>query len=409
MGFLDYIGGLFKRGKNPQYIASSGVPISAAGDVITQDAAMKLSAFYSCVSLYADIFTVARPEMFRLVGDLETRDMSGLDWVIRKKPNSTQTASFFWSFALTSMQIRGAFYALIVRGGNGEVRELVPLHPDRIQIVLEEADIGNGIGARRIVGFRYLADYDTVPLAKRDLFYIFGRSLDGITPVSPLQYMADSLGIAIRGGDYLQHAYKNGIKPSLIITMPEKMNPEARRGLSDALTHANSGGNVGRVMVLDQGAKPENISISPADMQIIESANFSITDIARFFRIDPRFLYVPGQAAGWSTVEMMSQEFVRYSLLPWGDRIEDAINTQLVREVDQGKRYAAYNYDELLKADYSARMRAYGDMIRAGIISPNEARQHEGWNPYDGGERYYMQAQMMPVNQLGRADSGNEN
>lgn len=406
MGLTNIFSRLFGDNSHPTIISET-LPVSNTGEIITESKAMKISAFYSCVALFADIFSVVRPVMYQEKDGIISKENGNLSKLLTLRPNKTQSASFFWGYALTSLAIKGAFYGYIVRDSQNRISELLPIHPDDIQIVLSSEDKG-GVSVQTLKGFLYTdADGVQKPLSTRDLFYIFGRSVNGITPVSPLTEMANALGVSLKSDDYQAAAYKNGIKPSMILTYPNKLNPESRASLEKNLTDRNSGKNIGKIMVLDHGGEAKSITISPSDMQLIESNNFHVQDIARFFRVDPRFLYLPQSAAGWSTVEMMSQEFVRYSLLPWGERIEDAINTQLVREIDQGKRYAQINYDDLVKADIETRMKSYGENIRNGVMSPNEVRQKENLNPYSGGDIYVMQAQMLPIDKLGEMN-GNQ-
>jgi hypothetical protein len=66
-------------------------------------------------------------------------------------------------------------------------------------------------------------------------------------------------------------------------------------------------------------------------------------------------------------------------------RIEDTISellplTQRVR----------FNADEFMRADITTRVRAQQTMIMSGTLTPNEARQIENREPYEGGDQFVL-------------------
>jgi hypothetical protein len=47
-----------------------------------------------------------------------------------------------------------------------------------------------------------------------------------------------------------------------------------------------------------------------------------------------------------------------------------------------------FNADEFMRADLTTRVRAQQVQILSGTLSPNEARQQENREPYDGGDKF---------------------
>jgi hypothetical protein len=64
-------------------------------------------------------------------------------------------------------------------------------------------------------------------------------------------------------------------------------------------------------------------------------------------------------------------------------RLEDAISEML--PLNQKVRF---NADEFMRADLTTRVNAQRTQILSGTMSPNEARQQENREPYEGGDAF---------------------
>jgi hypothetical protein len=49
-----------------------------------------------------------------------------------------------------------------------------------------------------------------------------------------------------------------------------------------------------------------------------------------------------------------------------------------------------FNPDEFLRADLATRVKAQQTQIMSGTLTPNEARQYENREPYEGGDQFVM-------------------
>ena len=90
--------------------------------------------------------------------------------------------------------------------------------------------------------------------------------------------------------------------------------------------------------------------------------------------------------------------------MPYLTRIEQRINTGLVRESKKGKFYAKFNAGALLRGDMKSRFEAYATGINWGIYSPNDCRDLEDMNPRPGGDVY-----LTPMNMTTSPSAGDDN
>src|SRR5690554_6885977 len=109
--------------------------LSASGASVTPDSAMRVAAVYACVRIISGAVATLPLHIKRRVDARTREDASDAPiWrVLRRRPNRWQTPSQFRRMMQAHLLLRGNGYAMIVRS-RGEVRELIPLHPDRVAV-----------------------------------------------------------------------------------------------------------------------------------------------------------------------------------------------------------------------------------------------------------------------------------
>jgi HK97 family phage portal protein len=129
------------------------------------------------------------------------------------------------------------------------------------------------------------------------------------------------------------------------------------------------------------------LTLNSVDSQFLEMRAFAVAEIARVFRVPPIFLQDYGRST-WSNSESMGQQFLTYCLMPWVKRWEGEIRLKLFTPDERNEFFAQFLTDDLLRADFDARMDGYSKAITARILNPNEARAAENRPPYAGGEKF---------------------
>ena len=149
-------------------------------------------------------------------------------------------------------------------------------------------------------------------------------------------------------------------------------------------------------MILEQGLKYMQTSVPPDSAQFLESRQFSISDIARWFKLPPHMIG-DLENATFSNIEQQDLNFVKYSILPYVENMEQELNCKLFRENEQGTVYVNMNLEGLLRGDITTRVEAYQKLIQNGVMTPNEARSKEGMNPIDGLDNTWMNVAAAPI------------
>ena len=364
---------------------------SSSGVNVTPENAIRVAAVYACVRVLSETFAqfpihICKSQGMRKVYTPE----HPLNQVLGKRPNDWQTPFEFFEMMMGHLALRGNCYAQIVPGELGAVTQLIPLRPDRMKV----ERLSNG---RLLYLFREDSGSET-KYGQDQIFHVRGMSSDGIVGNSPIQTMSDPIGFSIATDKYGSQFFRNSARPSGILRADGAIKAEeAQRMKNDWMAAHGGPDNAHRVAVLANGLQWQAIGISSEDAQLLETRQFQITEIARIFRVQPHMIGDLSNAT-FSNIEQQSIDFVRYTMLPWVVRWEQAINRDLIAEDETF--YAKFCVEGLLRGDSSARSAYYRELINTGVMTINEARELEDMAPVEYGDVNLIQGAMIPLDQL---------
>jgi HK97 family phage portal protein len=135
-------------------------------------------------------------------------------------------------------------------------------------------------------------------------------------------------------------------------------------------------------------------------MEFLAMRKFSIEEIARLYRV-PLHMIGSLDRATFSNIEQQSIEWAMHTVRPWCRRIEARVNISLFGPREANTFFAEFNLDGLLRGDSEGRSKYYATMRTAGILTANEIREKENFNPIAGGDDLLVQGAMIPATQAG--------
>ena len=127
-------------------------------------------------------------------------------------------------------------------------------------------------------------------------------------------------------------------------------------------------------MVLNEGIKFNELSSTPAEMQVIEARRDNHDAICGLFGIAPSVL------AGTATPETETATF-ETAVIPPAKAIEAAINRTLLLEKEKDNRFFAFDMDEARKGNLAERFESYEKAVKNGIYQLDEIREMENKPP----------------------------
>lgn len=368
---------------------------------VTPDSAMRVTAVYACVSLIAETIAALPLHVYQRTTDTTGKVSNAkavehpLYGLLHDAPTPGMT-SFEWrEMLVTHTALRGDSYARIVSNAGGRIEAIVPILPQHISVVRPK------FGARP--AFRWTPDGlgPTQILLDDEVLRLPYKMLDGFTSLSPVSVHRRTIGNAIAAARYLDGFFRNSASPKGALMTDKVLAPESAAALRQAWNDRHMGPeNAGKLAIFDGGMKFEPIGMSMDDAQYIELLGFSVADIARIFLVPPHKIGDLSKAT-FSNIEQQSIDWVVGCLVHWIERLEQRFNAYLLSSRDRALgHYIEFDVNGLLRGDVTARGNFYKALFYLGAINPNEIRASENRNPYDGGDRYYLQQATVPVDKI---------
>lgn len=379
--------------RDPEHWRNRGLNDVPAGESVTASSVLGLSSAWACVNLLAGTQASLPLMPYQTARDGARSVARGhyLYRVLHDSPNSLQTAVDFWEFMTASVELWGNAFARKIKNADRVVVGLVPIMPDLP--VVENA--GNGR-----LRYRWTEDGKSFDLTSDDVLHIRGFGGNPLGGMSTLAFGARAFGLALAIDKAAGSTFRNGVRPSGVLTFERFLSPEQRTVIEDKLTEKFLGAmNAGRPMTLEGGTKWQQLSINPEDAQMLESRGFSVEEVCRFFGVPPFMIGHTEKSTSWGTgLEQQTLGFVKFTLRRRLKRIEQALEKQLLTPEDRASGIVIeFNLEGLLRGDSTGRANFYQSGLTNGWMTINEVRALENLPPVPGGDEPRMQSQNVPI------------
>lgn len=352
---------------------------------VSFETAMQLSAVWASARLLSE--AVAGLPLYIHDGQGNSVKSDVAD-VFQGKVNQYQTRFEFMETMMLNLVMRGNCYALKQYSGTRLVG-LLPLMASQVETRL----LLDGT-----VVHVYYGDEDVKVYSADSVWHVrlFGN---GIVGLSPLGYARNTIGIALAGERRASQVFQNGGKPSGVLMLDKLLTPDQREQVRREFNELREG-NSDRLMVLEAKMDYKTISMSPEDIQLLESRRFQIEDLARFFGVPSVLINDTTGSTTWgSGIEQLVQGFYKLNLRPYLERFEASIKYNLLAPGLRNRTIVEFDFDALLRGDRAARAEARQKELNSGQITPNEARAEEGRAPLPGGDVLMVNSTMIPISQ----------
>lgn len=345
---------------------------AASGVVVSEDAANSVSAAWCAAKAISEDIAGLPWNITREGADGTTTITNNHDVfrLLNRKPNSMMTSAVFREVMIRSALLRGNGFAEIERSLGGQPIALWPIHPDNVEYALNK-DTGEYFWL-----VRTRAREVAIPLD--DMFHLMGPSPDGKVGYSVITMARHSLGLTLAAEQFGSEFFANGAHLSGVLKHPTVLGDEAYNRLVESWRQMHTGGgNRLRFALLEAGTEWQPLSVAPDDAQFLQTRQFQIGEIARWFRVPPHKL-MDLQQSSLSNITSMSRAYVQDSLVPWVTKLEQEADSKLLR---QPSLRTNIDVTALLRGDAQERAQYYRELWGMGVITINEIRRMEGFNP----------------------------
>tara|TARA_R100000655_G_scaffold35790_2_gene69591 strand:- start:10895 stop:12115 length:1221 start_codon:yes stop_codon:yes gene_type:complete len=391
MGILDTIKGIFtgKEKRNAFYDAMTSARGSTAGVVVSDETAMNFTAVWASIRILSESVAQLPLGIYETdkVGNKAQAYNHSIYNLIHRKPNDNMTTYTFVQKCMMDLLTRGNSFVYINRNGAGRPVELLPLDVTKVKLVENDGAIYYELQEGGVVDHY-------------DILHFKIMSKDGLIGMSPVDVGAASIGYGIALERYGNSFFSNGAKVSGVLSTDRHLSDEAinrlRISFKENYTNVNDSN---KTMVLEEGLKFQQISLSNEASQFLKSREFSISEIARLYNLPPHLLRDLTKSS-FNNISEQSREFVQYSLMPYIVMMESEMNCKLFRTNEIGKVHTKFAVNALLRGTPKDRADYYRTMLNIGAMSIDEIRQYEELPTIEGGENHFMQLNMATLQNI---------
>lgn len=363
----------------------------------TVDCVLAHHAVYACITLISN-------DIGKLRERLVMADEKGI-WSevtnpayspVLRKPNRYQNHIQFKQWWMTCKLIRGNAYALKVRDNRGVVIGLYLLDPSRVEVLVSESgDIFYRLQQDNLSG---VDDQGlTVPASEiiHDRMNCLFHPLVGVSPLYAAGCVAN-LGLKIEQNS--SKFFGNGSQPSGILTAPGAISDETAKTLADYFNANFTGEKSGRVAVVGDGLKYEQLSITAADSQLIEQMKWTAEVVCSTFHVPPYKIGV-GTMPSYNNIEALQQDYYNTCLQSLIEEYEVCKDEGLGLKEDMG---VDLDLDGLLRMDSQTQIKVLNESVSGSLRTINEARKKINLSGVTGGDVIWSQQQNWPISELAK-------
>jgi len=203
--------------------------------------------------------------------------------------------------------------------------------------------------------------------------------------------------------------WRNGARPGYALTHPGSLSQPASDRLKlqwDAV--ASGTDNTGKTVVLEEGMKPEKLTISNEEAQYIDGRRLNREEVVAGFDLPPPAVHILDRAT-FSNITEQFRSIYRDTCEPRTSWWESELETQLRGSVRPGASepdfgdgvYAEFLLDGVLRGSPEQRTENYQKAINSGWMTPAEARAKENMVFIPGSDRLLVNSTLIPLDDVG--------
>jgi HK97 family phage portal protein len=372
---------------------------TASGKAVNSDSAIASVAVLACLIVRSESLMLCPVDVYKKDGRArESASNHPVSQLIADAPNPLMSSEEFWRWKQITEDLRGNAYARIEWRGGRPVA-LWPMFGTEPQIL-------TGGYQNPVLVYRYNGD-DFTPAGDYPASEImhFKGPLLSTSPYkakSLIEATAENIGLGLATEEFFARFLSNGTHFPQYLHTPEKLNDDDMAAIRKQLDKDGGLLPAGRTRVFDRGLKVETTDMSLKDADLSGHQRWILEQVCRTFRV-PLPMVQDLTHGTYTNSEQADLWLSKYTATPIVRNTEGVIRRKLFLPSERATYYAKFNVNAMMRGDFAARTAGYSVLINCGVLSPNEARAFEDWNPYEGGDEFRV-----PLNTIGVNDDFQE-
>ena len=392
MGFLDRIlrrsPGTVEPEQRKEEESVFGLALNYNGwSTYKTSQSLALSAVYRCVEVITNGVASLPVKLYRTDERGFKYEMNNnLSFILSKKPTGKINAFTFYKLIVKDILLQGNAYALILRE-KGEI------------VGLQYVQAGLVSPIDKIDRIEYLVTGIKGVVRQEDILHFMNYTDNGVFGISVLTHARRTLGIADYGENASENFYKSGGCTTGFLKFDGPSSGKQREEILSAWNQATGGvrNQPNGIPVLPANVNYTQLSVNPADAQLLESREFSVVEICRFFGVSPTKCFDLTHAS-YNNSEMAELAFLNDTLRPLLTKIEMEMETKLFKPED--KYDIKFDVSELLRTDKKSQAEYFTKLFNLGVLSPNDIRKELDMEEIEGGDIHCAQVNLTSIKNL---------
>lgn len=353
--------------------------------------AMLLSAVYRCVEVISDSIAQLPCEPYRIDSDgCKIKFTKHPTYnLLNREPNQNMSKFTFMKTMVVSMLLTGNAYALIERDERGNAKALYYI-PTELVTILKPQTITDTI-SYSITGMKNVVE-------DCNMIHILNFTSDGYEGISTLAYARKTLGLAMDAEANAEGFFKGGANVAGILKCNSPLATKQKESLKSSWNSAFNGstGTPNGIAVLDADLDFQSVTVNPSDAQLLETRQFNVVDICRFFGVSPVKAFDLSKSS-YNTIEQMQLAFLTDTLQPLLEKIECEFQRKLYKPSEKDNITVRFSTAPLLRADKQSQANYYNTLFQMGVMTINEIRRELDLPHLENGDTSFVQVNVQTL------------
>lgn len=357
----------------------------------TNNKALLLSACYRCVEVISDSIAQLPCEPYRIDSDgCKIKFTKHPTYnLLNREPNQNMSKFTFMKTMVVSMLLTGNAYALIERDERGNAKALYYI-PTELVTILKPQTITDTI-SYSITGMKNVVE-------DCNMIHILNFTSDGYEGISTLAYARKTLGLAMDAEANAEGFFKGGANVAGILKCNSPLATKQKESLKSSWNSAFNGstGTPNGIAVLDADLDFQSVTVNPSDAQLLETRQFNVIDICRFFGVSPVKAFDLSKSS-YNTIEQMQLAFLTDTLQPLLEKIECEFQRKLYKPSEKDNITVRFSTAPLLRADKQSQANYYNTLFQMGVMTINEIRRELDLPHLENGDTSFVQVNVQTL------------
>ena len=365
----------------------SGLTIGGSqANYLDEDTAFTIAALHQGVAIISDAIASMNVYLYDYDedGNIRKLETDYRNYLLNNMANPYLTAFNLKKAMLKDIILHGNGYANVEKNTRGKISSLeyIPASfvipgADNFGYYYDVTSITTGVTGeikepRRIDEFNML-NVVVNPVANS----VKGKGI--------LDYAKETMVIANQENTYVKNLFLNGLSAKAILNSKTPFKKETKEKLRQDLLNFYSGSqNAGKMLVLEGDIAVQSLALTPADINLIQNRNLTVTEIARFLNIPKHLLNLDRGQGTYSNITQERLQLIQSTLTPYVTNFQQALNNILLTPAEKKSGYHfSFDANETLKLTPQEQADYLVKLLDSKIMTANEVRRKLNMRPLE--------------------------